>query len=200
MHLFASISIETETRERSKSRSECIDRYTMDELADAMEAAAEDAPSVPVETLFDVGSDAVGKSACPRDHVHKSDAVEDAVAWDGGAMAECDEEKEGEGEEAWAATTTTTTTTNRIPTNIRRCASPVPPGGRVGSHLRFNLEGAMLDAFGEVGVLSCSKGPPPSTVSAFGVVGVLSCSKGPSPSTVVGPREACRLAQFRAVG
>ena len=83
---------------------------------------------------------------------------------------------EEEGEEAWAATPT------QIPTKIPRFHSPVPPGGRVGTHTRFDVEGELPGAFGEVGVLSCFKGSPPSTVRAFGEVGVLSCSKGPPPS------------------
>jgi len=149
----------------------------MDELANEMEAPAEGASSVLVETLGGVGSGAVGASACTRDHVHQSGAEEDAVAWDVRAMAECDEEKEGAGEAAWAAPTTA-----RFPTTIQRCASPVPPGGRVGNHKRFFEEGDVLVAFGVVSALSCSKGPPPKTESAFGVVGVLSGSKGRLPS------------------
>eukprot|EP00900_Chrysochromulina_parva_P005325 jgi/Chrpa1/14794/Chrysochromulina_OHIO_Genome00017679-RA len=88
------------------------------------------------------------------------------------------DDDEEEGEEAWEVTTT------QIPTKIPRVPTPVPRGGRVGIHTHF-MEGELLGAFGEVGVLSCFKGPPPSTVVAFGVVGVLSGSKGPPPSTVV---------------
>ena len=87
------------------------------------------------------------------------------------------QEQEGAGEAAWAAPTTA-----RFPTTIQRCASPVPPGGRVGNHKRFFEEGDVLVAFGVVSALSCSKGPPPKTESAFGVVGVLSGSKGRLPS------------------
>eukprot|EP00900_Chrysochromulina_parva_P011129 jgi/Chrpa1/20016/Chrysochromulina_OHIO_Genome00025795-RA len=53
--------------------------------------------------------------------------------------------------EAWEATTT----------NVPQFPSPVPPGVRVGIHTHF-MEGELLGAFGEVGVLSCSKGPPGS--------------------------------------
>ena len=157
-----------------------MDDAMKDELANEMEAPAEGASSVLGETLFDVGSGAVGASACTRDHVHhQSGAEEDAIAWDVRAMAECDEEKEGAGEAAWAAPTTA-----RFPNStIQRWPSPVPPGGRVGNqHIRFVEEGDLLVAFGEEGAVSCSKGPTPSTVSAFGVVGVLSGSKGLLPS------------------
>jgi len=154
-----------------------MDDATMDELANEMEPPVEGASSVLVETLCDVGSGAVGASACTRDHVHQSGAEDDAVAWDLRAMRPCDEEKEGAGEAAWAAPTTA-----RLPTTIQRCASPVPLGGRVGNHIRFFEEGDVLVAFGEEGAVSCSKGPPPSTESAFGVVGVLSGSKGRLPS------------------
>jgi hypothetical protein len=58
--------------------------------------------------------------------------------------------------EAWEATTT----------NVPQFPSPVPPGVRVGIHTHF-MEGELLGAFGEVGVLSCSKGPPPSTVASI---------------------------------
>ena len=75
-----------------------MDDAMKDELANEMEAPAEGASSVLGETLFDVGSGAVGASACTRDHVHQSGAEEDAIAWDVRAMAECDEEKEGAGE------------------------------------------------------------------------------------------------------
>jgi hypothetical protein len=68
---------------------------------------------------------------------------------------------EEEGEEAWAATTT------QIPTKIPRFHSPVPPGGRVNIHTRFEVESELPGAFGEVGVLSCFKGPPPSTVASI---------------------------------
>jgi hypothetical protein len=119
---------------------------------------------------------ATAKKAQDVSVMHKCDEAEDADAmaegqaqqWEqeqwkadgyeqGLAENECHPWQLEEDEEAREVTTT----------KIPRFPSPVPPGGRVGIHTHFNMEGELPGAFGEVGVLSCFKGPPPSTVASI---------------------------------